>query len=312
MDLGDFWFLYGSPAFAVIICALNIIEILLLIKRLKRENTDYNKHRTSLVFLLNLAISDLCVGITVVLVKILYYLKKYHIICLYTGVTGIVYGVLLYFFLRFSMTISILNLIALLIDRLLSIRNPFRFTTVQIRYIIITIAIIWALLIAFVTGFYYFSVHVLSSGMSILYRCIIFPVTIIPAIVVFSFCYIFIFKAIHAQGRQFRKKIHPEISDKWRKTPSEMHPLRRESKLSRFVGCVIFTFVLCWFPLAVVGIVRAKGIIPSPAVENPLFILAFCNSAINSLIYFGFKNRLKTRRVGTRRFVQPVRHVRDR
>ena len=267
------------------------------------KKTEKGEHRTSLTFLLNLAVSDLCVGITVILVKMMLYLCNCRVIN-YKGVTVIVYNVLIYFFLRFSLIISIFSLLALLFDRLLSIRNPFRYTIVQMKHIVVTIVIIWVLSIGTVTGFYYFSMHILSPRISRRYRCLIFPVTIIPAVTVFSLCYLFIFKAIQKQGKQFRNRIHPEIPDRSRKRSFEMHTLKRESRVARFVGLVVFTFMLCWFPLAVLGIVEANGTILPPTVGNPIFILAFSNSATNPLIYFGFKNRL--RRNVNIRFVRPI------
>ena len=71
MDFWRFWFIYGSPAFAVIICILNSIEILSLVKRLKRRNTNQINHKASSFLLLNLSVSDFCVGLIVILVKIL-------------------------------------------------------------------------------------------------------------------------------------------------------------------------------------------------------------------------------------------------
>ena len=94
MGFGEVWFFYGSSVFAVIRSFLNIVEIIFIIKILKKENRYHNKHRTSLFLLLNLSVSGLCsVGITVILTKILTYLAKYDII----NYKGIIYQVLMYF-----------------------------------------------------------------------------------------------------------------------------------------------------------------------------------------------------------------------
>ena len=68
--------------------------------------------------------------------------------------------------------------------------------------------------------------------------------------------------------------------------------IKTEAKAARFVGCVIFTFVLCWLPLAILRIVGASGTVISFSVQSSMFILAFCNSVSNPLIYFGHKNRM--------------------
>ena len=201
------------------------------------------------------------------------------------------YEVLLYCFLRFSLTISVLRLVALTVYRLLSIRNPFRYTVVQMKHIVITIVAIWVLSIGFVTGCYYASMHILSQHVSQRFGFTIFPITIIPAVIVFSICYVHIFKAIHLQRRQFQNRIHPVTSD-LRKRSFEMSIIQREAKVARFMGCAAFTFVLCWIPLAILGIVIASGATTSLAVENALFTLALCNSATNPLIHFRFKSGL--------------------
>ena len=201
MSLGDFWYLNGSTALAVIICTLNSIEFCLLIKRLKKGNADLNKHRVSLLLLLNLAISDFCVGLAVILVKILTYLAKYYVTNdRSASVPKFVYIFLLAIYLRFSMMVSIFNSLALTIDRFLSLRNPFRHMVVQAKHMVITIAAIWVLSIGAVTGFYYFSKHMLSLRICSQYCLTKFPFMVIPAVTVFSSCYIFIFKPIQVQG----------------------------------------------------------------------------------------------------------------
>ena len=300
MDFDTILFFYVSPIVAVIICILNSTEILILLRRLKRNNSNKKRPKSSLIYILNLAISDLLVGLTVIVIKIWTYLAHYRIIK-FERTAAIIHGIILYFFLRFSLAISIFSLIALTIDRLLSIRNPFRHTTVRTRNVITTLAIIWISSVGLATGFYYFSMHVLSSETSRKYRGTIFPATIIPAVVIFSFCYVFIFKAIHAQGKKFKSKQLDE-SDKLRQVSFLMHILRREARVTKFVWSVILTFTLCWLPLAVLGILETNGKLAPAEVGNTIFNLAFINSAANPLIYFGFKKHFESK---WKQFINP-------
>ena len=294
MDFGTLWFYYGSPTLAVIICILNSIQIILLFKRFKCKRSNRSRQKASLLFLLSLTVSGSSVGLTMILVKILAYLIDYNVISNKSSIANL-YNILLFIFLRFSLIISVFNLLALTADRLLAVRNPFRYTMLHTRNVITAILVIWILSIGIVTGYYYFSVQFFSSQIDLRYSLLTFPITIIPAAVAMSVCYIFVFREIRIQRKQFRGGTERGKLEGSTTISFQMHLVKRESKVARFVACAVLTFILCWLSLAILGIIKASGAIYSDAVSDPIFVLAFCNSAANPLIYFGFKRQLCNR-----------------
>ena len=292
MHFGLFWFHYGSPALALIVCILNGIEIFALFRRCRMKNLNRSRHKASLLLLLNLSISDFSVGLTVIMIKVLWNLIDHKVIS-YTKVTKIVYDILLILFLRLSLLTSIFNLLAMTFDRVFSIRNPLQYHyRIRRKHITSVIIIIWALSASLIVGYYYLAMHQLSDRGSRRYRGTIFPATILPAITSFCYCYIVIFKAIRIQGRSLRVNSRREDFEDSRTNSYRLHVIRRELKVARLSGFVVLMFIICWFPLAVLGIVNALGYIMSNKISNPIYILAFLNSALNPLIYFGYKKEL--------------------
>ena len=288
----SFFFIYLSPLLAIITCILNGTEVVILLRRFKKRGANQNRHKTSLLYLLSLAFSDFLVGLTVVSLKTLTYLMRYRVIY-YKGVFAMIHDFMLLFFLRFSLAISIFNLIALTVDRLLSIRSPFRHLEISTRNVLLTKAIIWILSLGSVSVFYYFAEHAVSSEVTRKrYRWMIFPATTVPAVITLSLCYVFIFKAIRGHGKKLKSQGKLDESSKPRQVSLCTQILRREARVAKFVGSVVLTFSLCWLPLAGLGIVGATGNEPSSVADNIAFILAFSNSVANPLIYFGFKNQL--------------------
>ena len=121
IDDETFWFNYGSPAAATVMCILNSIEIYILSKRCQNQTLKYNKQKISLILLLNLPVSDFLVGFAV----ILFYLLKYDVIR-FTDTASAIYGFIFFFFLRISLLCSVLNLMAMTFDRYSIILNPIR------------------------------------------------------------------------------------------------------------------------------------------------------------------------------------------
>ena len=222
-----------------------------------------------------------------ILVKILAYLIDYNVISNKSSIANL-YNILLFIFLHFSLIISVFNLLALTADRLLAVHNPFRYTMLHTRNVITAILVIWILSVGIVTGFYYFSVEFFSSQIDLRYSLMMFSITIIPAAVAMSVCYIFVFREIRIQRKQFRGGTERGKPKGSTTISFQMHLVKRESKVARFVACAVLTFILCWLPLAILGIIKASGAIYSDAVSDPIFVLAFCNSAANPLIHFGF------------------------
>ena len=66
----------------------------------------------------------------------------------------------------------------------------------------------------------------------------------------------------------------------------------REKKTAKMVFTVVAAFVICWLPLAVVSLCILGGVLINMLVSNLVFVLAFTNSLVNPLLFFGFKKSL--------------------
>ncbi|XP_065063458.1 trace amine-associated receptor 5-like [Rhopilema esculentum] len=281
-------FFYGSPVVAVLACLLNLPEIILLLKRYRKMSKLHVKGRVVPVLLLiSLAASDFLVGLTVILIKIIRYLLDEGIIPT-SEFNRKMHKVLLFLFLRLSLLTSVFNLLALTIDRLCSIRNPILYRTrVSSRHGFAAVLASWMLASVLIAIQYYFSIY--EDMEPIKYRLLIFPVTIIPASSCFILCYIKILNNMSMHGQAIRGQLQTA-----EKCP--LYILERELKISRFAATVVSVFMVCWLPLAFIGLVNILGVDIDNELPNTMFILAFTNSVLDPLIYFGFKEKESLRK----------------
>ena len=294
IDDETFWFNYGSPIAAIIICILNCIEMHILSKRCRKQTLKYKKQKISLILLLNLAVSDFLVGFVVILIKILFYLFKHDVIPFTDTASGI-YGFMLFYVLRTSLLCSVLNLMAMTFDRYSIIRNPVKYYFKwHRRHIGLIIAMIWILPVSLVSIHYYLMVIEFSENVGLKFEKVIFPASVLPSCVAFICCYIFIIQNIYRRG-QIRKAL----------TRSKRYTFEREKRVTKFAGSIVLLFMVCWLPLAALGIVKATGENVAYTLNDLIFNLALYNSVGNPLIYFWFKQNVwkkirhcKVRRIG--------------
>ena len=276
-----FWFNYGSPTAAVVICILNGIEIYILSRRCRKQTLKYNKQKISLILLLNLAISDFLVGFAVILIKILFYLFKHDVIAFTHTASGI-YGFILFYVLRTSLLCSVLNLMVMTFDRYSIVLNPVQYYFKwHRRHIGLIIAMIWIVPVSLVSGHYYLYVVKLPEKVGLKFEEVIFPATILPTCVAFVCCYINIIQNIYKRG-QIRKA----------SMESKRYTFEREKRVTKFAGSIVLLFMVCWLPLAALGIVKATGKKIAYTFADLIFNLALYNSVGNPLIYFWFKQNV--------------------
>eukprot|EP00794_Sanderia_malayensis_P012263 gene12263-13528_t len=296
MNFATFLFLYGSPALAVLICILNLTEIIILAKKLKRAFKSREGQRRSpiaLVFLINLAISDFSVGLIIIIIKIMYYLFLYNVLP-NTKLSHLVYNVLLYLFLRFSLLCSLFNLTALTMDRCLSIQYPLRYRAIVTKgKVFFVVLLSWALSVTVVVVHYHVSFH--TSAQARKNELVIFPAAILPASAIFIICYTCILHKTLMQGREIKRLMTSDNLPGSSAHASLAHVFRREAKVSQLACTVACLFVVCWLPMAIVGLLTVCGVHVKMHIINPVFNLAFANSILDPLVYFGFKKRLGTR-----------------
>ena len=123
----------------VLIIILTLIEIIILIRKMRKET-----HKSQ-IYLLNLAFSDFIMGLCVLTIFGIWKYKKYNpgnaqkhyawllplqVYCLIAG-------------MRFSLVMSIVSLAALTVDRMLAVIRPFYHRNMKNRYAFIVCALTW-------------------------------------------------------------------------------------------------------------------------------------------------------------------------
>ena len=282
MNFYEIVFIYGSPIVAVLACLLNLPEIILLVRRYRKISKSPCERRTVPVILLtSLAISDFLVGFTVIMVKILRQLMVEGIVAT-TQTSGRVYRVLNFLFLRQSLLTSVFSLLALTLDRYLAVTKPLVYRTrISAKHGFFAVFVIWLSSFIIISTHYYFSIY--GDVEELKYRMLIFPITILPACIAFTVPYLMILRNVFAQGRETLRRSANKMMNYQR------HILERELKISRFAATVVCTFMICWLPLAIIGLVTLNSVHMDTTLPNLMFFLAFVNSVIDPLIYFAFK-----------------------
>ena len=312
--VADLIFIRLTPPLAVVIMVLNVAEIIALAKRLRNKtpNNGQEKNVIPLMFLLNLAASDLLVGATLIVVYFIIYLVIWKVIAP-TKALLLAYDIVLFVFLRISLLTSVFNLMALTVDRLFTIRNAMVYRTKFFeKHALIVIALSWFLSGAFM-GLHFYIVYY-SKLASWDYDLLFFPTIIFPATFVFGIGYWKIIKSVYAQGNEIRRlTANGNKNNNSNKESSTMeinsntgcevppHVLEREMKISVLAVKVVCAFIACWVPVAIIGVLILAGMIPRHnyraqevrrLIINIGFYLAFINSVIDPIVYFGFKNKL--------------------
>lgn len=204
---------------------------------------------------------------------------------------------------------SILNLMAVSIDRYQAISNPLRYyDKMRPRRAMAIIAAIWLYSFAFTVagmagwpyyeqsvrdGMCYFNISpyysVVSSAMNF-----IFP-TMVMCVIYFK---IYLIARAHAQ-----RLVQHEVPVTTAATScsnedsgtmtSEKKRLKRNIKAAKTIAIIVSTFLLCWVPFTLVSTITSlcqHCIALLPEVFNSLLVVAYMNSALNPILY-SFLNR---------------------
>ena len=189
-----------TPLLGGVVVLLNLIEVAMIHKS-KRKSANQ-------IYLLSLSFSDIFVGITMIVLKSMDPFMKTTLkgnIAAYE-----VYNVLKHVFIRFSLFISIFNLIAITFDRLLAIVYPFYHRSRGKRFRLkITIGV-W-----FVSMFVVVLVYLISRFklMNVdRYNNLVFPISTYTTTVLFGTCYSKIYISIRQSSRNLEKNTSGKTS----------------------------------------------------------------------------------------------------
>ena len=110
-----------TPVIGGITVILNVIELVLIYK-LQRQKRNKKAATKSFIYLVNLSVSDVIVGLVMIVLKSMDPFMKTDL--KNDELATEFYSILKHVFIRLTMFISIFNLLALTFDRYLAITNP--------------------------------------------------------------------------------------------------------------------------------------------------------------------------------------------
>ena len=281
MDLKFLLFMVISPTGAALMIILNSIEIWFIFKHKLMSRVK------STIYILNLAISDIILGIFISTVKILNAVEKK---------SGIDPKYRLFFQLKMiyiSLYVSVLTLAALTIERMLAVKMPMQYNMMDYKKKYFVCLSMWVITIVGIT---------LHSAMVNDHQKEYFktPVIILVTALLIFVSYVVILRTL--KRRALRNKIQNDgIGEDDKKHKSTFN--KAEKRFLSFCIKSFIIFVVCWLPLAVYGIALAGGFITTWKYKDYFdyitHIIAFWNS-VASPIMFLHHNRGVARKAGNR------------
>ena len=224
------------------------------------------------IALINLAISDLVVGIDIILVKTLFF------VIMKIENKRLVYA--LAFFrsclLPISLMMSITNLILLTILRFYAVKRPLKYMTITRKFLIKICILQWVLISMSVAFHFAFSYRIhgsnsVSSHSRITYY-LIAPLSVILATIAFVITYFFIFNA---------KRTRVTIRES-----NNVNPKKRREKTFQVAFYTVIAFVVFWLPSSGLRIYERITGNSYSIVGLVLSYFVFLNSVANPIIYF--------------------------
>jgi 7 transmembrane receptor (rhodopsin family). len=277
MDLKFFLFMVVSPIGAALMIILNSIEIWFIFKHKLMSRVK------STVYILNLAISDICLGIFVIMVKI----------CKAEEMNNGLHPKYRLFFqtkmVYVSLYVSVLSLAALTVERYLAVKKPMYYNMLEIHKKYIICVLMWLVTILATI------VHNLTVN-DFEKEYIKTPLVILISAILIAAVYVVILRTL--KRRKSRSTALAEgVNQKKTMTKAE----------KRFLSFCIksfIIFVVCWLPLAAYGIALAGGFITTWKYKDYFdfitHIIAFWNSNASPIMFL-HHNRGAARKIAITR-----------
>lgn len=188
-------FLYEivTPIMGGLIVLLNVIEIVCIGRNEKRK-------KVGTIYILNLSISDVIVGLMMILLKSMDPFMKDQLKSNLAAKEA--YSVIRYCFIRLSLFVSIFSLIALTVDRVWAVTKPFLHRQKTSYFAAKICSIVWLLsVVSVITFFCVVRFYVKDIER---YSNLVFPIATYSTTVVFVICYNVIFKTIRKSRKMQR------------------------------------------------------------------------------------------------------------
>lgn len=278
------------------VCGNLLVCVSILLNKRLRKTTNY--------FIFSLAISDLMTAFFSMPFDVEIMLHPYQ----WSG------GEFLCKFWTFMYLIaaptSILNLMAVSLDRYLAISTPLKYYTVmKPKVALLIISIIWLYSLTFTTAgmvrWPYFESSVINGlcifNISPYYSVVSSAVNFLLPTMIMCVIYFQIYKIASAHAHRIAKQeVLPSVASNSNEdsatTTSEKKRIKRNIKAAKTIAIIVSTFLLCWIPLTLtstVGSLCKECLIVNAELWTALMVLAYMNSAMNPILYSFFNQQFR-------------------
>ena len=278
------------------VCGNLLVCVAILLNKRLRKTTNY--------FIFSLAISDLMTAFFSMPFDVEVMLHPYQ----WSG------GEFLCNFWTFMYLIaaptSILNLMAVSLDRYLAISAPLKYYTVmKPKVALLIIAIIWLYSLTFTTagmlrwpfyersvnaGLCYFNItpyySVVSSAVNFLLP------TLIMCVIYFQIYRIASAHAYRIAKQEVPTSIASNSNEDSATITSEKKRIKRNIKAAKTIAIIVSTFLLCWMPqtlTSTVGSLCRACLVVNAELWTAFMVLAYMNSAMNPILYSFFNQQFR-------------------
>lgn len=205
---------------------------------------------------------------------------------------------------------SILNLMAVSLDRYLAISTPLKYYNVmKPKLALLIIAVIWLYSLTFTTAgmlrwpFYEHSVigGLCLFNISPYYSVVSSAVNFILPTVIMCVIYYHIYKIASAHARRIAKEavtssVASNSNEDSGTITSEKKRIKRNIKAAKTIAIIVSTFLLCWMPLTLISTVGSlcrECVMVNAELWMSLMVLAYMNSAMNPILYSFFNQQFR-------------------
>ena len=289
---------YISPLNAVLIIVLNLMEIILLLK-----TRNGLKVASSLIFVLNLSVSDLIVGILIVFAKIFSFLKKHH----YQDSAALKLSLdAAHNMERLSCLLSVFNLLAFTFARMLATRWPLLHRAKFTRKLAIKISCgIWIMSLAILVSYYCVFKFGVSKDVAARFEGLIYPVSTYCATAILIYSYRIIYSELRTRRKGISVYAHENCSaQKDNKEENggtaegvshkkiKGRKQKNEDRIKRIATASVLAFGFCWLPISTIALIESTGVTWSNAgkIRKCFYLLGCWNSIINPILYIVFSH----------------------
>ena len=286
MELQRIVHTYINPVGGALIVLLNLMEITLICKARNLV--------ASMILVLNIAISDLIVGILIFCAQIFSYLKKFHYKD--SAALNLSFSVARNME-RISCLLSIFNLLAFTFLRMLATNRPLIHRAIFTKKLAITISCtIWVTTIIILISYHCAFKFGASKETYERFGSLIYPVCTYSATALFFYLYRVIISDIRrrnkiicvvaCKGRVVDGKTQTQHIDINSKIKEERRQ-KTEERIRRIATASILAFASCWIPISTIHLIESTGITwPNADKIRKVFALLSCwNSIVNPIIY---------------------------